>query len=418
MKGPRETVSTNERGRNNRSPPYIGRVRAESDRSDWSHPALKQEDIPMRLIRAFIPALLVLALLAAPSAPSNAAVAIGISVGIAPPALPIYEQPVIPGPGYIWTPGYWAWGPEGYYWVPGTWVLPPIVGVLWTPPWWGWVDGVYIWHAGYWGPHIGFYGGINYGFGYSGVGYDGGRWDHGQFFYNREVNNVTNVTNVTNVYSRTVTGAAGTNRVSFNGGTGGVSAQPTAQEQTALREHHIQPTSAQTQHVNAARSNTALLAKTNNGQPPITATSRAGRFNNTGTVATTGTTPRVQGTARTTGAGPTGSTSTTSRSNTRQTGAGPTGSTSATSRSNTRQTSAGPIGSTSTTTRRNTRTTSAGPTGTKGSGPTGAKTVHSAGPTNRGNPPAHVTGQTAHAPVQPKGQPKGQPSGKNQKQPG
>ena len=31
-----------------------------------------------------------------------------VSVGIAPPALPVYTQPVIPGPGYIWTPGYWA----------------------------------------------------------------------------------------------------------------------------------------------------------------------------------------------------------------------------------------------------------------------------------------------------------------------
>jgi hypothetical protein len=321
----------------------------------------------MRLIRAIIPALLVLGLLAAPS-PSNAAVAIGISVGIAPPPLPVYEQPVIPGPGYIWTPGYWAWGPEGYYWVPGTWVFPPVIGVLWTPPWWGWADGIYLWHAGYWGPHIGFYGGINYGFGYFGVGYDGGYWDHGRFFYNREVNNVTRVTNITNVYSKTVTsGTTTTSRVSFNGGTGGVTAQPTAQEQAALRDRHIQPTATQTQHFNAARSNPALLAKTNNGQPPITATSRAGRFNNTGALTTSGTTPRFQGTARTTSAGPTGS------------------------------------------------------AGTKGGGPTGARTLHSAGPTNRsggGNPPAHVTGQTVHAPVHPPSQPKGQPAGKNQKQPG
>ena len=26
-------------------------------------------------------------------------------------------------------------------------------------------------NAGYWGPHVGFYGGINYGYGYGGVGY-------------------------------------------------------------------------------------------------------------------------------------------------------------------------------------------------------------------------------------------------------
>ncbi|MGO9892766.1 MAG: YXWGXW repeat-containing protein [Bryobacteraceae bacterium] len=43
-----------------------------------------------------------------------------ISVSIAPPVLPGYVQPVCPAPGYIWTPGYWAYGPDDYYWVPGT----------------------------------------------------------------------------------------------------------------------------------------------------------------------------------------------------------------------------------------------------------------------------------------------------------
>jgi hypothetical protein len=32
-----------------------------------------------------------------------------ISVSFAPPELPAYEQPLCPGEGYIWTPGYWAW---------------------------------------------------------------------------------------------------------------------------------------------------------------------------------------------------------------------------------------------------------------------------------------------------------------------
>ena len=63
---------------------------------------------------------------------------IGVAVSIAPPVLPVYEQPPIPAPGYIWTPGYWAYGPYGYYWVPGTWVQPPGVGLLWTPGYWGW----------------------------------------------------------------------------------------------------------------------------------------------------------------------------------------------------------------------------------------------------------------------------------------
>jgi len=47
-----------------------------------------------------------------------------------PPALPQYDQPPIPAPGYIWTPGYWAWGQQGYYWVPGAWTEPPYQGAL------------------------------------------------------------------------------------------------------------------------------------------------------------------------------------------------------------------------------------------------------------------------------------------------
>ena len=43
-----------------------------------------------------------------------------------PPPLPNYTQPPPPADGYIWTPGYWAWGPAGYYWVPGAWVSRPI----------------------------------------------------------------------------------------------------------------------------------------------------------------------------------------------------------------------------------------------------------------------------------------------------
>lgn len=56
---------------------------------------------------------------------SLAQVSVGISVRVGPPALPVYEQPYCPEPGYIWIPGYWAYSDDGYYWVPGTWVLPP-----------------------------------------------------------------------------------------------------------------------------------------------------------------------------------------------------------------------------------------------------------------------------------------------------
>src|SRR6266853_2421411 len=133
------------------------------------------------------------------STASYAQVAVGVSVRVGPPALPVYAQPICPGPGYLWTPGYWAWNDDaGYYWVPGTWVVAP-VGMLWTPGYWGWSDGVYGWHRGYWGPHIGFYGGVNYGFGYGGVGFAGGEWRRGSFYYNTAVMRVDTV-HVTNVY--------------------------------------------------------------------------------------------------------------------------------------------------------------------------------------------------------------------------
>ena len=102
-----------------------------------------------------------------------------IQVTEAPPLLPVYEQPPCPGSDYVWTPGYWAYAFGGYYWVPGAWVLAPYIGALWTPPWWGFADGIYLWHTGYWGPHIGFYGGIDYGGGYTGRGYYGAYWNHG-----------------------------------------------------------------------------------------------------------------------------------------------------------------------------------------------------------------------------------------------
>ena len=80
----------------------------------------------MRMIPSFRPVLFALALLAM-SMPSFAQVRISVAFG--PPALPVYEQPLCPGDGYIWTPGYWAWDDDGedYYWVPGTWVLAPEV---------------------------------------------------------------------------------------------------------------------------------------------------------------------------------------------------------------------------------------------------------------------------------------------------
>lgn len=61
------------------------------------------------LIRSLFCALIIGALPAA----SFGAVSFGVSINIAPPALPIYVQPDCPAPGYLWTPGYWAYGGAG-----------------------------------------------------------------------------------------------------------------------------------------------------------------------------------------------------------------------------------------------------------------------------------------------------------------
>ena len=46
--------------------------------------------------------------------PASSQAGVFISVGFAPPVLPVYVQPPCPQPGWMWTPGYWAYGPDGY----------------------------------------------------------------------------------------------------------------------------------------------------------------------------------------------------------------------------------------------------------------------------------------------------------------
>lgn len=215
--------------------------------------------------------------------PSMAQVSLSVSITVAPPQLPVYTQPPIPAPGYIWTPGYWAYGPEGYYWIPGTWVEPPAVGLLWTPAYWSWEGHAFLFHPGYWAPHVGFYGGIDYGFGYTGIGYLGGYWTHGVFAYNRTVNNIRNV-HITNIYTKTVVKNVSVTHVSYNGGAHGTRARPTAQQMAFAHDRHTPPTRVQSQHEHAASRNHGFLASENHGRPAVAATSRAGMFKGEGTV--------------------------------------------------------------------------------------------------------------------------------------
>jgi hypothetical protein len=208
----------------------------------------------------------------------------GIHADAAPPPLPEYDQPPIPVPGYLWTPGYWSWNNEDYYWVPGTWVEPPQPGLLWTPGYWAFNDGVYAFSRGYWGARVGFYGGISYGFGYSGEGYEGGHWDNGQFFYNRTVNNIGRA-HITNVYNKTIiVNNVTINHASYNGGADGTRAKATPEEEAAAKEQHVPPTKLQIDHARAASRNDDLFSSTNHGKPKVAATARPAEFKGPGVV--------------------------------------------------------------------------------------------------------------------------------------
>ena len=178
----------------------------------------------------------------------NAQINIRVSAHIAPPPIEVYTQPNCPGDDYIWTPGYWAYGADGYYWIPGVWVLPPGTGLLWTPGYWDFVDGLYQWYPGYWGASVGYYGGINYGWGYFGTGYSGGRWQSGHFYYNTAVSRI-NTGTIHNVYSdKSVQHTfKNVNHSSFNGN-GGITYKPLANERREEASKQIQPTSEQNSH--------------------------------------------------------------------------------------------------------------------------------------------------------------------------
>ncbi len=239
----------------------------------------------MRIKRSFT-ALIVPLLLAVVPLSASAQVAWGVGVGFggpgwgvgisaasyAPPGLPVYAQPVAPYPNYQWIPGYWGYGGAGYYWVPGYWTPPPVVGYYWTPGYWGYSGGAYVWDPGYWGPTVGFYGGINYGYGYYGSGFVGGYWSGGAFNYNTAVTNV-NRTVIHNTYNKTVINRNVVNRgsrVSFNGGHGGIHARPT-HAQLAARRHGISGTRTQRAHQVAAAHSRGQLASANHGHPHVLA---------------------------------------------------------------------------------------------------------------------------------------------------
>ncbi|MGA3371966.1 MAG: hypothetical protein ABSC48_09415 [Terracidiphilus sp.] len=212
--------------------------------------------------------------------PVSSQAGVFISVNFGPPALPVYVQPPCPEPDLMWIPGHWYYNQVAgdYFWVPGTWVAAPAPGLLWTPGYWGWSNGLYLWHEGYWGHHIGYYGGVNYGFGYGGIGFAGGEWRGGHFAYNTAVVHVNETIIHTTYVDRTIverTTIVNPGHVAYAGGPGGVNHPPTAEERVAEHEQHVAPTPVQQQHIEAAKADKTAYGKANGGHPQNVAVTKA-----------------------------------------------------------------------------------------------------------------------------------------------
>jgi hypothetical protein len=200
-------------------------------------------------------------------APVTSSAQIYVSI-MAPPMLPQYQQPQLYNQNYIWTPGYWAVGGSGYYWNPGSWQQPPQTGLLWTPGYWGYNQGQnqYDYNQGYWGHQVGYYGGVNYGYGYYGNGYNGGNWQGNMFRYNTAVSMV-NPRYIQHVYVDRTVVVTTVNRTSYNGGRGGLTYRPDAREVTVVHQRRYAATPAQRQHAAEASADRSNLNSVNHGNP-------------------------------------------------------------------------------------------------------------------------------------------------------
>jgi len=202
-----------------------------------------------------------------------------VNAPVAPPDLPQYDQPVCPESNYIWTPGYWSYGQEGYFWVPGVWVPAAYEGALWTPGYWAFERGQYVFHDGYWSDHVGYYGGVNYGYGYMGVGFAGGEWRGGTFFYNTAVAHVhflnLHVYRDMEIVNRFT--LFGGSRLAFTGGPRGIRYEPSREERMYEHEKHMGRSDFQHQHEFSARGDRDSYYNNNGGHPHITAVDRIGR---------------------------------------------------------------------------------------------------------------------------------------------
>lgn len=73
------------------------------------------------------------------------------SVRVGPPA-PVVYGPVglAPGPGWVWTDGYYDWVGGGWVWRSGRWAQPPHGGYIWRSPRYEPYRNGYRVHPGHW----------------------------------------------------------------------------------------------------------------------------------------------------------------------------------------------------------------------------------------------------------------------------
>ena len=97
------------------------------------------------------------------------------------------------------------------------------------------------------GPHVGYYGGVNYGFGYGGIGFAGGEWRGGTFAYNTAVMHVNENVIHTTYVDRTIVErdiVANPGMWPTTAVRGGIQHQPTTEERVAEHEkHRLRPAS-------------------------------------------------------------------------------------------------------------------------------------------------------------------------------
>jgi WXXGXW repeat (2 copies) len=55
-----------------------------------------------------------------------------------------------PGPGYVWTEGYWNLAGGSWVWAPGRWLRPPRPHSVWVAPEWRREGRGYRFHRGRW----------------------------------------------------------------------------------------------------------------------------------------------------------------------------------------------------------------------------------------------------------------------------